>query len=799
MSATARGNHTTPNVYSQEIQVQTYSPKSIGATTLGLVGETQIGPAFQPIPISSYKEFVNYFGGTSPEKFDNLYPKYELPYIAKSYLEQSQQLYVTRVLGLSGYDAGNAFEIMSGGKHVATLRSNAKYDDNGVLEYNIPQEDEAITGDDISVDNNKNFTLTINEVSYSLSLNKSKPNYIGKVFSRGYNKNADMYLEELHENVLDEVGNTIKLNTVVDDSKNFQTEFKSAVTPWFVSENKGGKVAPLFRFYTISDGESANRMIKVSIRNVDVAKLTFDVQVRAIYDTDLRPVILESFTNCSLNPNSGTAYLGNKVGTIDDQYAQKSKYVVLDIIDDDIVNNSVPMGFAGYPARYATTTPTYYSEFKNTGAVNDKKFYFGITDTNYDLYQFKGTNIKTRTNGFHLDETVGVNENGEGGVEFTDGESTCKFVGASGHDNTKRLMKFTAYFYGGFDGWDIFNGNRTNTNEYNAYDTTQGVQRGVEIKDGGGSVFESTFGIPNVPSLKAYKNDYYAYWSAIRTFADSETIDINLIATPGIDLINNSMLINETIEMVENERRDCLYIATLPDKDNNGDSTHSRADMLPINQIVDSVDNFDSNYVATYYPWCQYYDSENNAYIYLPPTKDVLRNMAYTDNAAYSWFPPAGINRGNVNCVKAKKNVLIDESDEIYANRINVIKTFAQDGVKIWGQKTLQKEDTPLNRIGVRRMMLYIRKTVRNSNLPLIFEPNDETTKTRFLEIVNPILNGIKNNRGIQEFKVIIDSSIEAKLRHEMNVQIWIKPIGALEYINIDFMITDEGFDFGEV
>ena len=312
------------------------------------------------------------------------------------------------------------------------------------------------------------------------------------------------------------------------------------------------------------------------------------------------------------------------------------------------------------------------------------------------------------------------------------------------------------------------------------------------------SIFESKFGIPNVPSLKAFKNDYYAYWSAIRTFADSETIDINLIATPGIDLINNSMLVNETIEMVENERRDCLYVATLPDK-NNGDSTHSRADMLPINEIVDSVDNFDSNYVATYYPWCQYYDSENNAYIYLPPTKDVLRNMAYTDNAAYSWFPPAGINRGNVNCVKAKKNVLIDESDEVYANRINVIKTFAQDGVKIWGQKTLQKEDTPLNRIGVRRMMLYIRKTVRNSNLPLIFEPNDETTKTRFLEIVNPILNGIKNNRGIQEFKVIIDSSIEAKLRHEMNVQIWIKPIGALEYINIDFMITDEGFDFGEV
>ena len=92
--------------------------------------------------------------------------------------------------------------------------------------------------------------------------------------------------------------------------------------------------------------------------------------------------------------------------------------------------------------------------------------------------------------------------------------------------------------------------------------------------------------------------------------------------------------------------------------------------------------------------------------------------------------------------------------------------------------------------------MLYLRKTVRRSNLPLIFEPNDNTTKNKFLEIVNPIFNQVKNNRGISEYKIDIDDSYEAKVRHEMNVQIWVKPIGALEYINIDFMITDEGFDF---
>jgi phage tail sheath protein FI len=173
--------------------------------------------------------------------------------------------------------------------------------------------------------------------------------------------------------------------------------------------------------------------------------------------------------------------------------------------------------------------------------------------------------------------------------------------------------------------------------------------------------------------------------------------------------------------------------------------------------------------------------------------------MAYTDNTAYAWFPPAGIGRGNVDCVKAKKSLVLSEEDILSKGRINFVKTFALDGVKIWGQRTLQIADTALNRIGVRRMMLYLRKQVRRSNLPLIFEPNDNTTKNKFNEIVNPILNSIKTNRGISEYDIKFDESEESRARHEMNVRIWVKPIGALEFISIDFMITDEGFDFSTI
>lgn len=251
--------------------------------------------------------------------------------------------------------------------------------------------------------------------------------------------------------------------------------------------------------------------------------------------------------------------------------------------------------------------------------------------------------------------------------------------------------------------------------------------------------------------------------------------------------------------MLEDERKDAFYIAMSTDRlEGTGESKYEMKDASTVVEELDST-GIDTSYAATYYPWIQYYDQENGTYLFLPPTKDVVRNIAYTDNTSYSWFPPAGLGRGSVDCVKARKSLVLSEEDILYDGRINFIKTFAQDGVKIWGQKTLLSADNALNRIGVRRMMLYLRKSVRRANLPLIFEPNDNTTKTRFLEIVNPILNNVKTNRGISEYKIVIDDSAEAKARHEMNVAIYILPIGALEYINIEFIITPEGFDFSTI
>ena len=124
-----RGANSSPGIYTQITDLQ-YAANSLGITTLGLVGETLKGPAFEPIAISNWAQFQDYFGGTSTELFSgSKYPKYELPYIAKSYLQASDQLYVCRVLGLSGYNAGPAFVLHQNNKVIGVLRSKAKYND----------------------------------------------------------------------------------------------------------------------------------------------------------------------------------------------------------------------------------------------------------------------------------------------------------------------------------------------------------------------------------------------------------------------------------------------------------------------------------------------------------------------------------------------------------------------------------------------------------------------------------------------------------------------------------------------
>ena len=618
------------------------------------------------------------------------------------------------------------------------------------------------------------------------------------------------------------------------DMNNYKERFRSAITPWVVSQVLGNgenfDVKRLFRFVTISDGNAANRQVKISIEKIRPDDGTFNVVIRDYFDSDLNQNVLERFNNCTMNPDT-PGFIGKKIGTTNGEYIVKSKYVSVEVTDDYMSRNLVPAGFLGYPIRSWGDEVKMIPFKYNTQYFNDirvRKQYFGMSDitgVDVDMLTYKGVSAYVTpelpefgfTNGFHLDTRANLKESGMSGVTVTVDQMTgYTFDTVSPNASngvpvidTEELMydtvfedinarKFTLYPYGGFDGWDIYRGARTTGDEFKA-----NKYKGL-LTFGEGANFTKNFdgtGL-ELDGINAISSDYYAFLAGYRQFANPEAVDINLFATPGIDLFNNILLTEDAMNVIEDDedgrKGDALYIPTIPDKPFG--ASDAEEDMYTADDIVDILEdtNVDSSYAASYFPWVKYYDTDSGTYINLPATKDVMRNFAFTDNTAAPWFASAGINRGGVNCVKAHKFTKQTEEDTLYDGRVNVIKTFAADGVKVWGNKTLSTTEGPLNRINVRRLMIRVKKLITKAARQLIFEQNDATLRKQFQSLVEPILSDVRANRGITDYRLDIQQSVECEDEHELSATIWIKPTPTLEYISINFNITAQCVTFDE-
>ncbi len=295
--------------------------------------------------------------------------------------------------------------------------------------------------------------------------------------------------------------------------------------------------------------------------------------------------------------------------------------------------------------------------------------------------------------------------------------------------------------------------------------------------------------------------DYYAYLLGILTFANPEATNINVFATSAIDYVNNSNLVEEAIDMVQYSRADSVYIATTPDYNMFTPDSTNPLDIIYSQEAVDNLDNtgIDSNYTATYYPWILTRDTVNNTQIYLPPTGEVCRNLALTDNIAFPWFASAGYTRGLVNSIKARQKLTQTDRDTLYQGRLNPIATFSDVGTVIWGNKTLQVADTALNRLNVRRLLLQARKLISAVAIRLLFEQNDQVVRQQFLDSVNPILDSIRRDRGLYDFRVTVSSTPEDLDANRLVGKIYLKPTKALEFIDIEFFITPTGASFENI
>ena len=646
------------------------------------------------------------------------------------------------------------------------------------------------------------------------------------------------------------------------DFNNYKEQYRYASTPWIVSELKGSaenvELNKLFRFHTISDGSNSNTEVKVSIENIEPSYGTFDVIVRDFNDTDAAKMVVERFRGVTLIPGDQN-YIAKRIGSFDGQYVNVSNYITVEVNENDKTMLSSPAGFLGYPVRdYGSnifkinnSSPVvepikpylkYNSNVDEEIRVN--KQYFGLSDLvgiDTDVLKYKGVDAYNEvpsglTPCFHLDARIfGGKPNEYGEVEtgvYVDGvemKQTVTVDGVTGYEwvtvgkdnvtdfgfeprigndeimaNTiyedKRYRKFTVCFYGGFDGWDYYRTSRSNSDEFR-YNHYRGK---IDRNTGIGKIFSTLDDVENYgfdADTKALNTDYYAYLSGIRQLANPKTIEINVLATPGIDYVNNKALVSETIDIVEEERTDSIYVVTTPDKPFGAGDTMAEM-FTPSDAVVNLEDaDIDSNYTCTYYPWVKYYDNDNSVYVYLPPTRDVVKNFAYTDNTRYPWFAAAGWNRGDLenNAVRPKRILRLAEQDELYNGRINFINNFANEGMKIWGDKNLQERESQMNRISKRRLLLHIRKLCAIAAIGLIFDPNDNTTKQAFESAVSPILDNVMSNRGITDWRLEIDDSQEARDRLELPAKIFLKPTPNLEYITIDFIITPSGVSFDDI
>lgn len=628
------------------------------------------------------------------------------------------------------------------------------------------------------------------------------------------------------------------------DWNNYKEEYRCASTPWIVSELKGSaehiELTRLFRFHTISDGNSANTLFKISIENINPEAGTFDVVLRDFYDADNAPQVIERFRGVNLVPRS-TNYIGLVIGTTNGDYVSKSKYITVEVNETDITKISTPAGFLGFPVRnpegnMVVPNNNFQKPFVsfNTNVDDDirsTRQYFGIsniTGIDEDVFSYKGIEAyngdpKGLTPSFHLDArilnveekaagtlsqtvtvdgvvyddwiTVGKGNTTEFGVEPRIGNSDV--MAETIYDDI-RFRKFTVAFCGGWDGWDYFRKQRSTGNEFRALEYRGNIDQTSGIGDNFSVISRPDTYMLNAKD-KAITSDYYAYLSAIRQFSNPKVNDINVLVTPGIDYVNQTKLVEDVIDMVENERADCVYVVTTPDKPSGkGDSP---VEAYTAEDVVDNLEDsqIDSSYVCSYFPWEKYYDEYNNQYIFLPPTKDVVRNFALTDNTKYPWFAAAGWNRGLIEAEFPKLTLTADQQVTLAGNRMNFINAFAQDGYRLWGDFSMQKADTPLNRISKRRMLIRLRKLISIACITIIFDPNDPSLAKTYDGILRKILDDLKSKKAFVDYKLNIDNSEEARNRMEIPAVLYIKPMPNLEFLPINFVMTQYGASFDDI
>ena len=819
-----------PGVFTNEVD-QSFLAGGVAQIGAAIVGSTVKGPALVPTQITSYGEFEQIFGSYTDDSY--------VPFVVNDYLRNGNVITVTRLLYEDGYSITNgAIGVIaksgSGAGAVETVTHilhptqavlgagsvvNAAYFEDSVINNDSSGSFEIKVSGSFTTDTSiPGFSafLAGNGASVSASIVSTDNSYITKTYGKSpksvdypvYVQYENKAASSLFNNMADV---TISLAQVTGSAYSFLEDYKTAATPFITSQKIGTTAKNLFKFHTLSHGTSVSTEVKIGIRDVRLASEvsdpngygTFTVEVRRVnttnivntpyssQDTDRTPDIVESFTNLNLDPDSPryiSRVIGDRYSTITDagdivvngDYPNLSKFIRVEVDPgvSEKTNNEILIPF-GYVA-LTSPIPMYSSSLNLTAAATltsqvqttfSSRNYFGFdfdnlnnlnylspipttfstTGSNVDFYlgdvsQDAAANFPTSATAYSGSLTTALNAN-----TFTDNVSV----------NTR---KFMVPMQGGFDGA------RPNLPKLS----------GTNIKS------TNTFGFDCSGTATTGTK---AYNKAFALLSNADYYDMNMLITPGVIDSIHPLVTSAARNLVE-QRQDTFYIMD------------SNALTDNIATVVQQVTNIDSNYAATYFPWVRVVDPGKNKPIFVPPSVVMPGVLAFNDAVTAPWYAPAGLTRGGLTtAIGTFKNLSQSNRDTLYENRVNPIANFPNEGICVWGQKTLQARPSALDRVNVRRLLIAVKKFIASSTRYLVFEQNTSATRNRFLTIVNPYLEQVRAQQGLSAFRVVMDETNNTPDVIDRNImygQIFLQPTRTAEFIVLDFNIQPTGASFPE-
>lgn len=746
-----------------------YLAQGVAGIGAVVIGRTPKGPAFTPTLVQGFPDFVDRFG--DPDS------KMPVTYAAKNYLKNSTSMLVVRVLGNDDGTTTSPGYTVPSVSAIADATSAAKA-------LAILHHSGTLTVSGVPLDAN-NFAISIGTLfAATASFLTSSTNYVEKVLNTDPTKFSTYghYLAQNFSYATPAASASWNAVAISGSTTSFAKNAQGGQSAWITSQPVGGQVYNLFRFNTIPSGRATNDSFKVMISNIRPSASplatpygTFDIIVRGFYDTDQKQQVLETFTGVTLDPDAPNYILrmiGDHVETFDTtqrkfvgtgDFANRSKYISVEI---DTSGNrppeSLPWGHRGYTKEVFTGNTAVVPDMALTRNQYDRA---GNIDPNITwglsfvsggvedrMRAMPNSALSTSDSDFSMANLSASYVNGR--QVWTYVPNLAASLLHTAVYSSSSLYKFSVPFKGGFDGWDLRVADPTYISNV-ADDTDIGV---VSLK------------------------------RALDTIMNPDAVDMNLLAVPGV----HNVKVTDRARMIVNERADALFIM-----DVTGSSVPEVIGNLKAREI-------DDNYTACYYPDVKINDKNSKKVFRAPASVAVLGAMAFNDRVGQPWFAPAGMNRGGLgqfDVTDVADRLTFNDRNQLYDNRINPIASFPNEGIVIFGQKTLQVKASALDRVNVRRLLIFAKKTVASAAKLLLFESNNSATWQRFVNAVNPIFENIRQNNGLNRFKVIMDTTTNtADLvdRNIMTGKIFLEPTKSAEFISLDFVITNAGVSFGE-